>query len=347
MIDTKKRVTFDIETYPSMFSICALVNGETWQEYIVSPTVEGYPSEIDCSVVKNWLSSLKDTWVVTYNGKNFDIRVLTWIANCGKHTISTQEVADAASKLIADQNVKFGPRGKTSPCWQAKYSDMAKVRKHHFDVFKGYTVSHSLKWWELMRGWSVKESSVPFDQPTMNASEVSGSRGYCRHDVKCTDMLYMERDCQELIEARQWVIDNAPCDILPDATPAELAEVYCYGDEETLAETENAFQLVPWDIFDVPEDFLCQMQALARHEIDSFSWNGIDYGAGGAHYVKAGHHKNTRIFDVASLYPHIIKFFTKLKTLAALSRYVGCIAERLENKRKKGTPQYSKSKDKG
>lgn len=347
MIDSKKRVTFDIETYPAMFSICALVNGETWQEYIVSPTVEGYPAEVDCNVVRQWLNSLKDTWVVTYNGKNFDIRVLVWIATCGRQTLTTQEVADAAGKLIADQNVKFGPRGKTSPCWQAKYSDMAKVREHHFDVLKGYTIGHSLKWWELMRGWSVKESSVPFDQPTMTADEVADCRKYCRHDVEATDRLYMEKDCQELVQARQWVIDNAPCKILPDATSAELAEVYCYGDEDTIEENETAFELVPWELFEVPGDFLLQMQSLARHEIESFSWNGIDYGAGGAHYVKVGHHKGTKIFDVASLYPHIIKFFTKLKTKAALERYVGCIAKRLENKRKKGTPDYSKSADKG
>ena len=37
----------------------------------------------------------------------------------------------------------------------------------------------------------------------------------------------------------------------------------------------------------------------------------------------------------------------KLKTDDALKRYVGCIDKRLENKRKKGTPEYSKSADKG
>ena len=347
MIDSKRRITFDIETYPSAFIVCGLIDGETWQEYIVSPTVEGFPDVVDCSVIRGWLSSLKNNgWTVTYNGKSFDIRVLSWIANCGKKTLTTNEIADAASKLISDLNAKTG-NPKTSPCWNAKYSDISKVREHHFDVLKCYTGEHSLKWWEQARGWSIKESSVPFDQPTMTFDELQESRFYCRHDVKCTDLLYMEKDCQELIEARQWVIDNAPCKIFPDVPNAELAETFCYGDEETTNEVEKAIDLVPWDIFDIPKDFEYQMRQIASHEISSFEWHGITYGAGGAHYAKKGYHKGVKIFDVASLYPHIIKFYIKLKTLAALNRYVSCIDRRLQNKAKKGTPDYSKAADKG
>ena len=348
MVDSRQRVTFDIETYPAAFIICGLVNGETWEEYVVCPSVEGYQSTVDCNVVKGWMDSLKGKgWSVTYNGKGFDLRVLTWIATCGKRTLTPEEISDAASKLIADNNVKSGPRPKTSPCWSVKFSDMAKYRRQHFDVLKCRTLNHSLKWWELMRGWSVKESSVSFDAKTMTREELLESIRYCRHDVKCTDMLYMEKDCQELIAARQWVIDNAPCYIFPDATSAELAETYCYGDADVIDESESCFELVPWDEFNVPADFKLQMQQIARHEIDGFNWNGIDYGAGGAHFAAPGRHKGTKIFDVASLYPHIIEFFTKLKTKDALKRYVGCLAKRLENKRKKGTPEYSKSADKG
>lgn len=347
MVDTSKRVTFDIETYPATFMICALVNGSTWEEYIVCPSVGGCPNEVDCSVVKDWLDSLKyKGWSVTYNGKSFDLRVLSWIANCGKETLTTKEISEAASKLISDLNAKTG-NPKTSPCWNVKYTDIAKTRKQHFDVLKCYTGEHSLKWWEQARGWSIKESSIPFDQPTMDYDEVWESVRYCRHDVRCTDLLYMEKDCQELIEARQWVIDNAPCQIFPDVPNAELAETFCYGDEETAVEVEKAIDLVPWDIFEIPLDFEEQMKQIARHEISSFVWNGITYGAGGAHYAKPGHHKGVKIFDVASLYPHIIKYFIKLKTLAALNRYVSCIEKRLENKAKKGTPEYSKSADKG
>ena len=347
MINTKKRITFDIETYKAAFIVTALKDGQEWQEYVVCPSVQGYPAEVDCSVIRGWLGCLKDGgWTVTYNGKSFDLRVLAWIANCGRQTLSVAEVADAAGKLIADQNAKFG-RPKTSPCWDVKWREIEKLRKQHFDVLKCYTGEHSLKWWELRRGWCVKESSVPWDKPTFTEKELLDARRYCRHDVYCTDRLYMEKNCQELIEARQWVIDNAPCEVLPDVTDAELAEIYCYGDGEVADEIETAFELVPWDTFKVPEDFLYKMQQIARHEIESFEWRGITYGAGGAHYAKPGRHKGTKIFDVASLYPHIIWFITKLKTPEALERYVGCILKRLENKRKKGTPEYSKSADKG
>src|SRR5574344_1552842 len=167
MKSTKKRITLDIETYPAAFIVTALVDGETWQEYVVSPTAPGYPNEVDCGVVRSWLASLKDYgWTVTYNGKNFDLRVLAWIASCGKQTMTTYEIADAASKLISDLNAKFG-NPKSSPCWSVKYGEVLKLRKNHFDVLKCYTGEHSLKWWEQARGWPVKESSVPFDQQTM------------------------------------------------------------------------------------------------------------------------------------------------------------------------------------
>lgn len=347
MVDTKRRITFDIETYKGAFIVTALKDGTEWQEYVVCPGIDGYPSEVDCGVVRSWLESLKEYgWAVTYNGKSFDLRVLAWIANCGRKTLSVAEVADAAGKLIEDQNAKFG-RPKTSPCWGVKYGEIARLRRQHFDVLKCYTIEHSLKWWELRRGWSVKESSVPWNKESLTYEELLDCQMYCRHDVQCTDWLYMEKDCQELIEARQWVIDNATCEILPDVTDAELAETYCYGDGETADEIETCFELVPWETFSVPNDFLAQMQQIARHEIESFEWRGITYGAGGAHYAKPGRHKGTKIFDVASLYPHIIWFMTKLKTPEALERYVGCILKRLENKKKKGTPQYSKSADKG
>ncbi len=347
MVDTKKRLTFDIETYKGAFIVTGLINGDTWQEYVVCPSVKGYPAEVDCSVIRGWLQTFKNWgWTVTYNGKAFDLRVLAWIANSGRKTMTTAEIADAAGKLISDLNTK-GKNPKTSPCWNAKYSDIAKLRSQHFDVLKVYTGEHSLKWWEMMRGWCIKESSVPWDKENFTEKELLECRRYCRHDVYCTDRLYMEKDCRELIEARQWVIDNAPCPVLPDVPNAELAELYCYGDGDVPDETETCFELVPWGDFDVPPDFLAQMQQVARHEIASFTWRGITYGAGGAHYAKPGRHKGTKIFDVASLYPHIIKFLTKLKTIAALERYVGCIEKRLINKSKKGTPEYSKSADKG
>ena len=66
MVDPKKRITVDIETFPSAFIITGLVNGETWSEYVVSSTVSGYPSVVDCSVVRNWLEQFRSTWLACY-----------------------------------------------------------------------------------------------------------------------------------------------------------------------------------------------------------------------------------------------------------------------------------------
>lgn len=342
----KSRLTFDIETYKKMFCVCALINGQKWQEYIVCPQVEGYADKVSPRAIKGWLASLKKYDMFDgYNSTAFDIRVLAWIAS-QDHDLTVEEVSEAAGSLIGDMNEKQG-RSKTSPCWSVPYKYMADIRSNHFDVLRCYTGGHSLKRWELMRGWSVKESDVTWDDENFTLEKLQESIAYCRHDVMRTDNLFTEKDCQDLIEARQWVIDNAPCKILPDTPAAGLAESYVYGDEEVGDEEGSCIDIIPWEDFDVPAEFRMLMKQMARGEINSFSWRGIDYGVGGAHYAKKGHHKFAKIFDVASLYPHIIKFFTKFKTTAALKRYVGCIDKRLENKKKKGTPEYVKSADSG
>lgn len=334
-------LVWDIETYKSAFIICAKTDSAV-MDYVVCPSVDGYANLIDCSIVKDFLEGLKNyEWHATYNGKSFDIRVLSWIATCGKKTLTTEEIHDAANLLIDEKG------GKKSPCFDVKYGYMKKIRKNHIDVLKVYTQEHGLKKWELFRNWSVRESNVSWDAETMTPQELEDCIGYCHYDVSATTKLFLEKDCQELIEARQWVIDRAPCEIMPDVTSAELAELYCYGDDDVVDETEKAYELIPWDEFDVPYEFLLKMKQLASHEIDGFRWNGIDYGAGGAHFAKKGKSVGTKIFDVASLYPNVIANYVKLKTDAALKRYIGCIDFRLENKRKKGTPDYSKPADIG
>lgn len=338
-------IAVDIETYKSMFCICykGQQNGkEIKGSYIVSNDGNGFPTMVDPKIVKEFLSFWsKMKWGVTYNGKNFDLRVLCSIAT-HNGLMTTMQVADISENII-------NGKGFQGPGYEKETGIMLKkVRENHFDVLKGYTGGDSLKKWELRRNWSVKETNVPWDAEHMNREEIMDCVDYClNHDVEATWRLFMEKECQELIEARQWVIDNAPCYIYPDSTAAELAETYCYGDKKTDKEKESTYELIPWNDFDVPYDFLMKMKSMANGEIDGFNWNGADFGKGGAHYAKPGRNENVKIFDVASLYPHIIKHFVKLKTPEALERYVGCIEKRLENKRKKGTSEYSKPADKG
>lgn len=306
----------------------------------------------------------------TYNGKNFDIRVLAWIAS-QKQPISVQEISDQASLLIADQNDHSGKNLKTSKCWNVKTEC---YRKNHFDTLHNFTGTHSLKWWELAKGWSVKETDVPWDKPFMTKSEIEGTLFYCHHDVDATLKLFMQKECQDLISARKWLLDQCEVPALPDLPMAALSETYTYGnfkgDEEGTCE-----ELIDWYSYDIPTNVLDMFMAIARGDINGFVWNSgakkvivVDseeykaclktdknyfekgwaaYGKGGAHYAKAGLNKGTKIFDVASLYPSIIQHHLPLKCKKAQKRYVDGKLERIRIKRLKGTPEYSKAVDMG
>lgn len=359
-------IAFDIETLKAQFCICAHDTDGNKYEYSVANE-----QMVDPSKVRQFLAAFKKyKWVFSYNGAAFDLRVICWIAN-SMNPISVEEVSDQASLLISDLNTKFGPIPHTSKCWSAKTEGH---RKNHFDILKCYTGKHSLKWWELARCWSVKETDVPWDKPVMTESEQAGTLFYCHHDVEATLKLGMEKACLDLIDARQWLIDQCEVPILPDAPMATLSETYTYGnfkgDEEGTVES-----LIDWYCWDIPTYLIDAFMAIGRGDAEGFVWNGetgkvifkgsdeynrclkIDkgyftdgwaaYGKGGAHYAKKGLNKDVKIFDVASLYPSIIQHHLPLKCEKAQKRYVDGKLERIRIKRLKGTPEYSKAVDMG
>lgn len=357
-------IVFDIETLAACFCIVAHDTNGNKFEYVKSNDEMVEPRKVGIFLD----AFTKYDKVAGYNSKGFDLRVLAWIAE-QKNPVSVKEIADQASLLIADMNSKIGNQ-KTSRCWKA---NVTKWRNNHFDVLKCYTKEHSLKWWELARGWSVKESDVPWDKPYMSNHEVEETLKYCHHDVDATMKLFMEKECQGTIEARDWLLERCDKKLLPDCTIAELAEGYCYGnfegDEEGTCES-----LISWYDYDIPTNVLDMFMAIARGDVNGFCWNGrlqkvivVDseeyktllksskgeyfdsdwafYGKGGAHYAKAGRNKDVHIFDVASLYPSIIQHWLPLKCEKAQKKYVDSKLERIRIKRLKGTPQYSKSVD--
>ena len=356
-------ISWDIETYLCYFCISAM-DKDGFIDYETSDFVE-------TQVVRDYLAMLKNyDYHTTFNGKAFDIKVLAWIASDKRKQIPVREVGEAAQLYIAEEKLPFPLR--MSPINMVNTRLTNEIRKNHFDVMCYLGNDHSLKWWELARGWSVKESDTKFDAETMSDEEYKLALQYCHHDVEATYKLSTEKDCTELIEARKWLLEQCPKNTLPDITAAELSEVYCYQDEQVPEEVGSCMDIVPWNDFDVPAELTRHLQMVADHTITGFLWNGkkfvingsdeysrlakegvfkkedwAAYGAGGAHYVNTGRNVNSVINDVASLYPHIIKHFTKLKTNKALGRYVGCIDKRIANKRKKGTPEYSKAADKG
>lgn len=358
-----KYIGLDIETYPTLFVIVATEQDRTQHRLVVDKWVEVKTTQ----KFLKWLKTFD--WVVTFNGVGFDLRVLAWIATQDKPVVHCNRIAREAQRLIED--LKKEDFVATSECWKIKREVMRDIRKNHFDVFRCYTVdkTKSLKHWELYNGWSVKETDVDFKSTErMTREQVADCVKYCEHDVEATLKLFEQKGCQELLEARQALIDECEVDVLPDERPPDLAEYYCYGSERVDERFNSAYDIVPWQEFShLPSEFIKNMKSLANETIYGFAFNGRDYvvfndkeeakkftedgyikfGKGGAHYVKAGRNDSVYIFDVASMYPHIIWWYSHLKSPKATQRYIGVLKKRLELKGLKGTPRYSKAKDLG
>lgn len=338
-------IGLDIETYPHLFIITAI--DEKNERHCYKST-----SWVDVNVVCKFIKALHDTdWVVTYNGTAFDLRVLLWIASYPKQVIHVGKIAKEAQALIKDMNNAKGGFVATSECWNIPRDKMNAIRENHFDVYRCYTVdkTKSLKHWELYNGWSVKETDVAFDADIeMTKEQIDECVSYCFHDTEATINLFLQPACQQLLEARSALIAECEVKVLPDVRPPDLAEFYCYGDERVDEHCESAYDLIPWDEFNhLPIEFVECMKSMAKGTIDEFEYHGIKFGKGGAHYVRKGRNDNVFIFDVASMYPHIIRWYTNLKSSKATRRYVGVLEKRLVLKHLKGTPQYSKAKDLG
>lgn len=360
-----KYVGLDIETYPTLFIIVA--TEDNGKQHIFKSE-----SWVSVKTVRKFLRWIKTfDWVVTFNGTAFDLRVLTWIANSKKEWVKVSKIASEAQKLIEDQ--KSEEFVATSECWKIKRSLMDEVRENHFDVFRCYTIdkTKSLKHWELYNGWSVKESDVDFkSKDRLTREQVEDCVLYCCHDVDATLKLFQQKACQELLEARSVLISECEVKVLPDVRPPDLAEFYCYGDTLVDEDCESAYDLIPWEEFsNLPSELIEQMKMMSRNGIYGFAYEPssqslqvfntkkeakkfskkgyIKFGKGGAHYVKVGRNDFVYIFDVASMYPHLVWWYTHLKTDSATKRYVGVLLKRLELKKLKGTPQYSKAKDLG
>lgn len=360
-------IAFDIETLQGCFCIVAHDTDGNKFEYVKSNEELVEPNKV-ATILDAFT---KYDTLVSYNGARFDIKVLAWISK-QTEPIPVAEVATQAQLLIKDMNDKTG-HSKMSKIWNV--GSCANYRKNHHDILKNYVGEHSLKWWELARGWSVKETDVAWDKPFLTEEEIKGTLFYCHHDVEATMKLFLEKNCQENMEARQWLIDRCEVPILPDATIAELSETYTYGnfegDEEGTVE-----ELIDWYSFDIPTNVLDGFMAVARRDSSGFVWHGgtgkllflgseeynkllkIDkdyfdgngwatFGLGGAHYCRPKRNRNVHIFDVASLYPSIIQHHLPLKCKKAQDRYVGGKLERIRIKRLKGTPEYSKPVDMG
>jgi hypothetical protein len=75
--------------------------------------------------------------------------------------------------------------------------------------------------------------------------------------------------------------------------------------------------------FDVPLEIKMTIGYIAKAPSLEFetTYKGIQFGKGGAHYIKSGHFKDVYAFDFASLYPSIICQWGLLKTKRANANY--------------------------
>lgn len=339
-------ITFDIECYPFLFCIQAKENNGKIHTYKATDYV-------DKTVVKRFLYSLyKFDWAVTFNGSHYDFPMLCWICGQPGKFVSVNEIAKVSKAYINEEKenrkrkLKKLPTTRNSVIYKVKTEDF---RKNHFDVFVCYTIDQSkgLKHWELYRGWDIKESSVSFESETATPEQIEDCVKYCLSDVVCTERLFFEKDCQDEINARKWLIERCSCYCPIDSPIASISDRYVYGNT-FITETKGVNDYINWEEFaELPEDLLTSFKFLANTRTP-FEWHGVSFGLGGAHFsVKGKINEPVYIADVDSMYPNGLKNKIGFKTEQARTKYVQTIDRRLGMKRKKGTAEYIKAEDIG
>lgn len=330
---------FDCEVFHKYFCLCAVNDNN---DELVVESHNGFISKNEVGTLIGKMYKEADIYA-SYNGTSYDIRIIAYILAYDSALVPTTVLKTFSDELVGGEGNTFV---------DVFNNDWVQWRSKHYDLLTGYTLSKSLKHWCLYRGWSVKETDVDFTTTDeLTAEQQSDTKKYCFHDCHATLNLLNEDACQKSLAVRRVLVDEISriknCTIPFDYPQAKLAEEFIYAEDDDIPEGRDlgAAELVPWDSFDVPQDLKDMLKEIAvlgdfklykqKHglkDVDKVLWNGISYGAGGAHFAAKGMHPSVHFFDVSSLYPSILVGWNMWKTPSANYRYANCYYTRLFDK---------------
>lgn len=359
MVEEKKVVIYDIETYRAMFCFVGLdVSTGEIESFII------HPQKDDRVRLMDYLTHLSGG--VGFNNIGFDYPVMHYFMdNWTKWNVEQTifELHEKANDIIKDTDLSFDERRfKGIKDHEMKFHQLDLYLLHHFNNNARRT---SLKALQIaLKLPNVMESSISFDQEKVSLTEANEVLEYCINDVKSTYELY--KVSKGKIDLRRSLNQkyNLKCFNFSDSKIGEQLMLKLYA-QETKSD--------PWDIkklrtkrdkivlkdvildyiefenpkFDELLDFFKdQIITDTKGSINTsviFNKFKYDFGAGGVHgCIKAGIYESNsthviKSCDVASLYPSIaVKngFYPEHLGSSFCTVYKNILSQRLEAKKK-------------
>lgn len=295
-----------------------------------------------------WEQGGYEHYIISFNGARYDLSVLAKIRrDVLKHDIiSTLQIFHYSNDLITYDN--------HSNRINRNFLQHKEWNEHHFDMLSNCLLTKSLKQWEMYTNKDIKE--LPYDVGTyLSPNQQLEVLDYCCYDVQALSELFFQYGYDKSYAQNPTLLSYRELyKLLPeflqdrfDRTPSKLAVASVYHDLAAIpCRTTNPFDLFEMDDFNVPvelKNLFIIIQAQPKRDPSdktkkpSHIWRGIEYGTGGAHYMKTGFHSNLVNYDVASMYPSILINWKLIKTLEARERYQNFRDTRLSIKK---LPEY-------
>lgn len=350
-----KLTFFDIETFQDFFCFCAICyDSETHEELWRKSTTASPKGIVDGTNVADIVDAFeKSDYIISYNGSRFDLPILAKI----KHDVAKMGQTTQAY-IHADGEQIIGYDENNHPLTVMRHN-VKEWSAKHFDLLNNCLLQKSLKQWEMYCNLPIKE--LPYS-PYQKLTDEQRKEilEYCFHDVWATAQVYWRFGSGEqktkyyTLPSRIEVMKMWPSH-LPmrfDRTTQALSAGIIYQTNTPIApRTSNPLDLFRLDEFEVPDEVKDIIRYLASHPIpkeakakraylERTNYKGIQFGKGGCHFIRKGHHKNIFCLDVQSEYPRIINHWCLLKTPLALTNWGNTMKARFAMKGKKGTPEY-------
>lgn len=347
------RITgFDIETYREHFCCCMRTyDSDTWQ-LLNRTCIDDDGTGVDRNRMALICNAFDQAdYIISFNGKRFDLPVLAKILSDLKRSdkVPLKYIFNDAKALIAydANNNPIIKRHCRVDKWNAK----------HFDLLNNCLLRYSLKQWEMYEGLRIRE--LPYDpEASLTPAMKTEIDDYCDYDVASMMHLFRKYAWDKATagkttllayrELLKWWPPTMPFAF--DRTSQQIAAGIIYETTQPIPpKTNQPLALFDLNAFDVPTDVKLTIGYIAKAPSIEFNtvYRGIQYGKGGAHYIKPGHHKDVYAFDFASLYPSIICQWQLLKTKRANDRYREKRDYRVEVKHKKKGDKTLENVDRG
>lgn len=313
-----KILGFDIETYKELFCIVGIMydtytKEELWRRTIAAETSV---TSSDMDAIKAMFDEAD--YIVSFNGKRFDLPVLAGIDTDLKRSksIPVKYVYSDAQALISydEHNNSMAKRHCSVKEWNEK----------HFDLLANCLLRYSLKQWEMYQGLRIRE--LPYAPDAKLTDEMKAEiKDYCAYDVWAMMQIFWKYGYDKGVAGKTTLLAYRE---LVNMIPAGMSHAFHQTSQQIAAaviyqstqpvppKTNQPLTLFSMHEFDVPDDVKLLIAYLAKAPSVEYetSYKGIVYGKGGAHFMRPGHHRNVYAFDFASLYPSLICRHSLLKT---------------------------------